>query len=392
MKKNILKSSISVILILTVILTVVFVFNSLSKNVNNTYESIISNQDIKNLDNNSASNTLLKYKSLSPEEKRIYKNMLVAINKFENYYCSKDELGENTKEKINDIFNNCILIDFPQIFWVSDSIEISNYDDAGTIQTAFDYLFSYEETKIYNKELNNFTNKVIQQANFNDDTSQYDRALWCYEWILKNIKINSDETALSNTIWFPIIKSTANSTSASKLYQHLIKSFGIESSLVFATENNSKQPITLNVVNINESYAFVDIFSSYSDGAILYSYFGESGKSLPDRLTISETNADFLQLCNNEDLQFMIHNNLIITDVESELVEKIIMSASYNMTPIQIRFSDDTTLQNAIKILEDKNTLAYVFKEVENKGCVVNYQRIQIFVPPSIPNTLYIFY
>ena len=391
MKKSILKSSVSVILILTIILSLIFVFNSLSKNVNRTREGIISNQEIENLDN-SVSNTFLKYKSLSTDEKRIYKNMLSAINKFENYYCSKNELGENTKEKINDIFNDCILLDFPQIFWVSDSIEISNYDDAGTIQTEFDYLFSYEEAKVYNKEVNSFKNNVLQQADFNDDTSQYDRALWCYEWILKNIELNSDDAAINNTIWSPIIKNTANSASASKLYQYLMKCFGIDSSLIFATDKISNQPITLNIVNIDEDYSFIDIFSSYSDGSILYSYFGESKKSLSDRLTVSEKSADLSQLCNNEDLQFLIHKNLMITDVEGELIEKIKMSASYDMKPIQIRFSDDAALQNAVNILEDKNTLANVFKEIENTGCIVNYQRIQIIIPSSIPNTLYIYY
>ena len=163
----------------------------------------------------------------------------------------------NTQE-FNSVFH-CYLIDYPQHFWISGSVQYQM--SSGNV---ISYTMNYGLTGNSQKEaLNNFNKQaesILKELNGN--MSEFEREKIIHDYLVLNCTYNKN-AEFCHTAYGALVNGQAVCDGYTKAFQYLCREAGIQTSMVegvsinYAT--NSYENHAWNFIKINGNYYFADV-------------------------------------------------------------------------------------------------------------------------------------
>lgn len=149
--------------------------------------------------------SMLRRDYLTDKGKEIYDGLYDAALNFEEYvYVDKnnDFDFDTIFDKFNQIFSYYVLLDHPEIFWTEGGFEhaASYVNERNETVYTFPIVYGCQQSEIENlkSELDTQVNQMFSEI---PDGSDYEKALWVYEWIMeKTVYIDRPFLSLVKTL------------------------------------------------------------------------------------------------------------------------------------------------------------------------------------------------
>ena len=329
--------SIAVVLSIIVVYTAVFLFTGISNqlselsstisdyeifdNENNNDDIIddnITNEDFEdNTDYDKNPGELLRYNLLSSEEKVIYRDIYNSLLNVSNYSSTVTYTGNdfyNDMEKIS----NYVIIDNPQIFYTfgANRFEYQEIkDNTYKLDIEYEFYVTKEEAMQYIKQINTKIDEILATNDFSG-YSDYEKALWCCEWLCDNVEYNYDivndtENKIKdkNIIWRSygaIMKGSTVCMGYSEAFQMMMYKLDVPCTTVSGTVDNSGHE--WNVACLDGINTHIDVTWSDQESTIAYEYFGQTEEQVLKDKTKPE--GEYWPECTSTAASYYEHNKM----------------------------------------------------------------------------------
>ena len=174
---------------------------------------------------------------------------------------NKVELDNNTRvneQEFNTVLH-CYLVDYPQHFWVSKSMEYQVLSNM-----VISYVMHYEMTGNTQKQaLNKFNEQTREILNgLNGNMSEYEREKRIHDYLVLNCTYNKN-TDFCHTAYGALVRGEAVCDGYTKAFQYLCREAGIQTSMVEGKSvnlsTNTFENHAWNFIKINGNYYFMDV-------------------------------------------------------------------------------------------------------------------------------------
>lgn len=309
---------------------------------------------------------------LSDEDKEIYDGIYDAVMTLCPYkakHTSSD--SEEFTDKVWKILQNCVLTDHPEIFWTDGGGTTSWTVAASTADYTFEikYLFDEESIHGYSDRLKSCLNEALAQC---PGGSDYDKALWAYEWIINNSDYDINTTGPLETGAYGILcyhKSTCNGYS--KAYQMLLQNLGIPCTIVSGKANNGTAH-GWNVITIESQSYHVDVTwgdpTNPNDKKILsHEYFCLSDDEIKKSRTINDSKK--IPECNSTKHNYYVYNSILVKSLNNASVKKAIKFAcEQGYDTAEIKFADRELYKKGVQKYVNEEKIFPILAQLKLQG------------------------
>lgn len=313
------------------------------------------------------------YGQLSEHEQALYDRIKDALFAHEPFI--DGGLSSYTADQLSKIID-FVFIDYPEIFWATNSGTVWNSDKTIT-KYEFDYILNESQR---NDRQNKIDRAVTAFLNRLDSgMNEYEKTLAVYEYIINNTLYNSAvmdkitnglndaETNASQTIASVFIDGSSVCSGYAKATQYLLNKLDIF--CTYVSGYGKGQNHAWNLVNIYGDYYFLDttwgapINEATGEQTISYDYFLVTTEAL--NKTHTPTDKISLPICTATKYNYHIYNNLMLVSYDSAAIEEIIRNAvAEGKNEVSIRFSDEAALENAMNMLFENDNIFNILSKV----------------------------
>lgn len=296
---------------------------------------------------------------LSDEEKEIYDgiyNAIMTLCPYETKHPGSD--SKKFSDRVWKILQNRVLVDHPEIFWTDGGGTTSWIETVSGANYTFDIKYLYDEEAIhaYSNRLRICLNEALAQC---PSGSEYDKALWAYEWIINNSDYDINSSGPLKTGAYGIFcyhKSTCNGYS--KAYQMLLQNLGIPCTVVSGKSTDGTghgwNVITLESQSYHVDVTWGDPTDPNGKKILSHEYFCLTDEEIKKTRTISDSME--LPECNSTKHNYYVYNSILVKTLTNASVKKAIKFAcEQGYDTAEIKFADDE--------LYEKGILEYITKE-----------------------------
>ena len=230
------------------------------------------------------------YQQLDEEGKQTYDQIYDCIISFNN------RITLSTKNK--DVLANAyeaVMADYGNLFWVN-GYQYNTYTNNGeVIGLEFEpkYSMTEEQKDVYQAKIDAVVNDWL--SGISQSASDYDKALYVFETLIKNVDYDKDSIENQNILSVFIYKSTVCQGYADAAW-YLLEQLGIKSTIITGTANNESH--AWNLVYLDDAYYYMDVTwgnSKYLDsnndtsGRINYAYFAMTTEEISQNHVITSS-------------------------------------------------------------------------------------------------------
>lgn len=341
--------------LLSVLLTIVFLFSSCTFSVNpESIERIVSNisnteQLIVPLSEEYNGRKNYYYSSLSAEEK-------IEYTKIYNSYMNKKDFTVNvTEDKLSFLING-ILYDNPEIFWVDSSYSFSKSPSGIFVEP--EYRFNDEEIEQMKAELSAEVSRIVALAG--SDASDFGREKFFHDYICKNTVYDLETyDNFGDSAYSVLIDGKAICEGYARALKMLLDACGIYNYLVVGNTENDEGKMEghmWNVVSIGGESYHIDVTWDDADGdlgEITYLYFNVTDEDIgKDHFDIVPSDNNCVSLKYN----YFVVNGLYFNTFNN--FNGMTFACADGITDdliVEMRFANDSDY-NAIKTKADNNS------------------------------------
>ena len=230
------------------------------------------------------------YQQLDEEGKQTYDQIYDCIISFNN------RITLSTKNK--DVLANAyeaVMADYGNLFWVN-GYQYNTYTNNGeVIGLEFEpkYSMTEEQKDVYQAKIDAVATDWL--SGISQSASDYDKALYVFETLIKNVDYDKDSIENQNILSVFIYKSTVCQGYADAAW-YLLEQLGIKSTIITGTANNESH--AWNLVYLDDAYYYMDVTwgnSKYLDsnndtsGRINYAYFAMTTEEISQNHVITSS-------------------------------------------------------------------------------------------------------
>ena len=230
------------------------------------------------------------YQQLDEEGKQTYDQIYDCIISFNN------RITLSTKNK--DVLANAyeaVMADYGKLFWVN-GYQYNTYTNNGeVIGLEFEpkYSMTEEQKDVYQAKIDAVATDWL--SGISQSASDYDKALYVFETLIKNVDYDKDSIENQNILSVFIYKSTVCQGYADAAW-YLLEQLDIKSTIITGTANNESH--AWNLVYLDDAYYYMDVTwgnSKYLDsnndtsGRINYAYFAMTTEEISQNHVITSS-------------------------------------------------------------------------------------------------------
>ena len=230
------------------------------------------------------------YQQLDEEGKQTYDQIYDCIISFNN------RITLSTKNK--DVLANAyeaVMADYGNLFWVNgyQYNTYTNNDEVIGLEFEPKYSMTEEQKDVYQAKIDAVVNDWL--SGISQSASDYDKALYVFETLIKNVDYDKDSIENQNILSVFIYKSTVCQGYADAAW-YLLEQLGIKSTIITGTANNESH--AWNLVYLDDAYYYMDVTwgnSKYLDsnndtsGRINYAYFAMTTEEISQNHVITSS-------------------------------------------------------------------------------------------------------
>ena len=230
------------------------------------------------------------YQQLDEEGKQTYDQIYDCIISFNN------RITLSTKNK--DVLANAyeaVMADYGNLFWVNgyQYNTYTNNDEVIGLEFEPKYSMTEEQKDVYQAKIDAVVTDWL--SGISQSASDYDKALYVFETLIKNVDYDKDSIENQNILSVFIYKSTVCQGYADAAW-YLLEQLGIKSTIITGTANNESH--AWNLVYLDDAYYYMDVTwgnSKYLDsnndtsGRINYAYFAMTTEEISQNHVITSS-------------------------------------------------------------------------------------------------------
>ena len=230
------------------------------------------------------------YQQLDEEGKQTYDQIYDCIISFNN------RITLSTKNK--DVLANAyeaVMADYGNLFWVNgyQYNTYTNNDEVIGLEFEPKYSMTEEQKDVYQAKIDAVATDWL--SGISQSASDYDKALYVFETLIKNVDYDKDSIENQNILSVFIYKSTVCQGYADAAW-YLLEQLGIKSTIITGTANNESH--AWNLVYLDDAYYYMDVTwgnSKYLDsnndtsGRINYAYFAMTTEEISQNHVITSS-------------------------------------------------------------------------------------------------------
>ncbi|MBO6090329.1 MAG: hypothetical protein J6P37_08495 [Lachnospiraceae bacterium] len=317
---------------------------------------------------------LFYYDNLEPEFKQLYLEIYISIKNYTDafYICSIDP------EDIDYAFN-CVMGDHPEIFYTNGYMytKFTSLDRIVKIEFTPAYTIAYEDVLKYQKDIDAYKNKFL--LGINQNTDDYTKIKYTYEYIIKNTEYDVDSVQNQN-ILSVFINGRSVCQGYAKAFQYLSSELGIQSTLVVGYVG-ANEGHAWNMVKCNGEYYYIDCTwgdSSYlensmslNSGGINYDYLNITTSEL--ELTHIIDNFATLPPCNSVADNYYVKEGLYFEGIDFVQLDKAFSNAKFRgKDSVELKCSNSDVYDRLGEYLLDEN---HIFDYMDNDKETIKYMQ-----------------
>ena len=316
--------------------------------------------------------SMLRRDYLTDKGKEIYDGLYDAALNFEEYvYVDKnnDFDFDTIFDKFNQIFSYYVLLDHPEIFWTEGGFEhaASYVNERNETVYTFPIVYGCQQSEIENlkSELDTQVNQMFSEI---PDGSDYEKALWVYEWIMeKTVYIDRPFLSLGQNLDYSIynlfINGKSNCNGYSKALSYILNKLSIPCTIAVG-ECDDGQLHAWNIIQLDDGCYHLDStwddrYNQYSLSDTIESY-GHAYFCVNDNdIYKSRKLVDYFYApkCKSDKYNYFIYNNLYFDSVNDETFDKAISFCVENSkNSVELKFADQTLLSEAKNYMNNENS------------------------------------
>ncbi len=350
------------------------------------------------LEENSSMYTV--YNSLDEEDKKIYVNICVAAEKFENeeFFIGEYDTEEEYDKKCEELWflYRDIMYEHPEYFWVNLYDHETYYEVVdGKHNMYLKLLYVTNEETLDNKKAvfdKNF-DEIVTKAKGKTDT--FEKILFVYDSILdsaeydKALSDSEDFDNLGVTAYGCLVEGKTICSGYALAFNSIMRELGFECGVEFSnyeneSSKNDEEEHVWNYCRIDGEYYYFDLTwdeledddKSLTDHS--HMYFGitkdELGKS---NQKLSES-ADTPE-CTGTKYNYFIYNGFNFSEYNFEKVKPVLQEQS-DKGYIAIRFDNEKELLKAKTDLIDGNKIFEIFTDTENVTYLLSNANLHLYI------------
>lgn len=311
------------------------------------------------------------YTFLNEEEQQLYGELVTAYLNYEEVF----DLSVNYSNMDSDAIHTVhwyVLLDYPEIFWLNGENSISYIEaDEGKILQSINVTNQYtvEEIENYNSQLDLVVKEV--ETLVEAVTSDYERALAIYEYIILNCEYNqeaaevkitssteTEESLRSSSIIGTLIDGEAICSGYSESYTYLLTKIGINCFSVLGDADNVGHQ--WNIIMLDGAYYQVDCTWGDADSEqkeaddISYNYFGLTSEQI--WRTHIEMNDIIYPVCTATEYNYYVYNGWCYDTYEyAVIMNQFEVAINDNKEEVSFCFTTEEAYENAKSSLVDKD-------------------------------------
>ena len=230
------------------------------------------------------------YQQLDEEGKQTYDQIYDCIISFNN------RITLSTKNK--DVLANAyeaVMADYGNLFWVNgyQYNTYTNNDEVIGLEFEPKYSMTEEQKDVYQAKIDAVVTDWL--SGISQSASDYDKALYVFETLIKNVDYDKDSIENQNILSVFIYKSTVCQGYADAAW-YLLEQLGIKNTIITGTANNESH--AWNLVYLDDAYYYMDVTwgnSKYLDsnndtsGRINYAYFAMTTEEISQNHVITSS-------------------------------------------------------------------------------------------------------
>ena len=260
------------------------------KNTNNIQSSLTNSMIGDAVIVESVSYDRYAYQQLDEEGKQTYDQIYDCIISFNN------RITLSTKNK--DVLANAyeaVMADYGNLFWVNgyQYNTYTNNDEVIGLEFEPKYSMTEEQKDVYQAKIDAVATDWL--SGISQSASDYDKALYVFETLIKNVDYDKDSIENQNILSVFIYKSTVCQGYADAAW-YLLEQLDIKSTIITGTANNESH--AWNLVYLDDAYYYMDVTwgnSKYLDsnndtsGRINYAYFAMTTEEISQNHVITSS-------------------------------------------------------------------------------------------------------
>lgn len=306
---------------------------------------------------------------LSDEEKSVYDGLYDAVLNFGSYKIEKsgsddyDALADQLLDRYTDILAYYVLLDHPEIFWCSGSMQVSYSYDYNSADLEFMPVLacSQSEAESYSAQVDSVVDGVISML---PNTSNYDNALFVYEWIIDNCTyydspFSEEDDNLEASLYNLFVNGMSNCNGYSKGFKYVMDKLEIPSTIAVG-ECNDGVLHAWNILEFEGEYYHVD--ATWDDPVI------ENGNETSGHMYFCVDDDDIYRSrtlidgfdapkCTGQKYNYFVYNGICFDSFNDENLNKAISYYINNSQDhIEIKFTNEDAYNQAVEYFGGYNS------------------------------------
>ena len=346
-------------------------------NISGNEESVSNIEDIV-INELQPKNSTFYYNTLTDEQKKIYKEIAVAIKNLDTTAKIKDYnyIDDNTTMQDVKVVIQNILLDHPEIFYVKNDYTVSTIEliNSKRIEVELGYTATNKsELESQISKINEVINPIVTTAstmdNFNAELYVHDKICELATYY-KYTDIN-EVPEECHSIYGCLVSKSAVCDGLSKTLQIMLDKVGIESILV--TGNLQNQAHAWNLVKLDDDWYHVDITSNKSiknennKEEIIHSYFNITSEQIKTSNTIDLE--DKLPVADSTTYNYYLQTGKYI-DVVDNFTTKLKTIINENKNDDLVEFAVSSKVRSVpekmVYVFQDSKYIKYVNTSANN--------------------------
>lgn len=293
------------------------------------------------------------YTQLDDDDKLIYRQIYFAMDNAP----SPVVLATSDGDKVSEI-QQYVILDNPQFFHFSKG----QYSVGSTL--TFSEISEMSDSEIENAQraIDNYTSAAL--SGIDGASSEYDKALHVYEYIIKNT--DYVENAPYNQNMYSVVKGQTVCQGYSMMFKYLCDQLGIQSIVVIGTVDGS--PHAWNMACLDGNWCYIDCThgdNDYLGKGIGYNWFGVNDSIISNNRTI--TYKELLPQAVSLENDYYYRNGIFLDTYSLKTIQNMCVGQNY----ITVKFSTMEAYDKACNDLFVNNMSKYLV--VSKNGGSITY-------------------
>ncbi|MCC8043133.1 MAG: hypothetical protein LIO69_06440 [Oscillospiraceae bacterium] len=279
------------------------------------------------------------YYQLTIEQQQLYDRLAAAMLDYEESVTFDDSDGV-TFDDIHSVYQT-IYNDEYRLYYISPTIQYSQYASGNIFVMKFDYDFSFFTVQTMNMELEERMNDILSQLN--SSMSDYEIVKFIHDTVIQSCTYSSDNKRM-NTVYGCLVDEKALCQGYARSFTYLCSEAGINSLVVLGYANESHM---WNMVEMDGEWYHIDLTWDDPDrvanpDSVRYDYFGLTDERIRQLRTVEDYDYS-VPTANGTKYQYYSYNGLIADSYDSAvavITDEVLKAAAVNDSTVQFQCTD----------------------------------------------------